>query len=130
MIVLDTHIWVRWIIEGEASLPPSTAAAIRDEERVAVSAISCMEVLCLEKAGKLALPVGVTEWIRAALEPAGVDSLEVTCEIAACAVRLPSHHKDPADRLIIATALVHGANLSSADDKFHLYEELRGRLLT
>ena len=129
MIILDTHIRVRWIIEGEAAIPAATAKALQHEDRVAVSAISCMEVMRLEKAGKLVLPAPASDWIKAALEPAGVESLEVTCEIASRAVQLPDHHKDPADRIIIATTLVLDASLSSVDEKFPLYEDLRGRLV-
>jgi PIN domain nuclease of toxin-antitoxin system len=49
--------------------------------------------------------------------------------IASRAVDLPEHHRDPQDRIIIATALVHGALLLSSDAKFTLYEELGGQLL-
>ncbi len=129
MIVLDTHIWVRWVVEGEDSLPEAISGAIREEPRVAISAISCMEVLRLCKAGRLILPIDASAWISAALAPAGIESLEMTCEISSRAVLLPDHHKDPADRVIIATALVHDARLSSLDDKFPLYQEIHGRLV-
>lgn len=45
------------------------------------------------------------------------------------AVRLPEHHSDPQDRLIMATALEHNAGLLSADTKFKLYEELESILV-
>ena len=129
MIVLDTHIWVRWIIEGEALPPGRVAAALQSDARVGVSAMSCMEVAHLHKVGRLALPLSVEAWISAALGPAGIECLPVTCEIASRAVQLPDHHKDPADRAIIATALVHGADLASLDTKFPLYQEIAERLL-
>jgi PIN domain nuclease of toxin-antitoxin system len=44
MIILDTHIWLRWIIQSGRGLPADILAAIRSEPRVAVSAISCFEV--------------------------------------------------------------------------------------
>ena len=46
------------------------------------------------------------------------------------AVAFPEHHKDPQDRLIIATALVHQANLISFDGYFPNDQELKGRLIT
>ena len=49
--------------------------------------------------------------------------------IAGIAVDLPEHHSDPQDRIIIATALSHDAQLMSADGKFPLYKELADRLL-
>ncbi len=50
--------------------------------------------------------------------------------IAQLAVELPEHHRDPQDRIIIATAIVNDAQLISADSRFPDYEELKGRLLS
>jgi len=54
----------------------------------------------------------------------------ITPRIAGLAVELVEHHRDPQDRLIIATALSYDATLISADTRFPLYTELNGRLLT
>jgi PIN domain nuclease of toxin-antitoxin system len=64
-----------------------------------------------------------------ALAGSGIELLPVTPQIAGIAVDLPEHHRDPQDRLIIATALSHDAILISSDGKFPLYTELAGRLL-
>jgi PIN domain nuclease of toxin-antitoxin system len=53
----------------------------------------------------------------------------ITPQIANIAVDLPEHHRDPQDRLIIATALAHNADLMSSDQQFAKYTELAGRLL-
>lgn len=79
--------------------------------------------------GRIALPCGTEEWLIKALVPSGIEALPVTCEIGHRAVLLPAHHKDPADRLIIATALHHGAKLASVDSMFDSYSELNGSLL-
>jgi len=55
--------------------------------------------------------------------------LPITPAIAARAVGLHAHHSDPQDRIIIATALAHGAKLMSDDGKFVKYVELKDRLL-
>jgi PIN domain nuclease of toxin-antitoxin system len=55
--------------------------------------------------------------------------LPITPQIANTAAALPEHHRDPQDRLIIATALVHDADLMSADGQFPRYTELAGKLL-
>jgi PIN domain nuclease of toxin-antitoxin system len=44
--------------------------------------------------------------------------------------QLPEHHKDPLDRIIIATTLLHSAELISVDGKFPLYEELKNCLIS
>lgn len=47
MIILDTHIWVNWILGGEAVLPPAIVDAMQKENCLAVSASSCFEVTML-----------------------------------------------------------------------------------
>lgn len=129
MIVLDTHIWVNWILGGEAALTPSIVDAMQRENRFSVSAISCFEVTMLVNRGRLELPLQVDEWLQEALGKSGVESLPVTCEIANRAVSLPEIHRDPADRIIIATALVLGAKLASLDTVFPSYQELQHQLV-
>jgi len=129
VIILDTHIWLRWVVEGEKNIPKGIAQAIQSEDRVAVSAISCFEVAQLLKRGRIELPVSLTAWLQGALVPAGIECLAVTCEIARVSVELQEHHKDPADRIIIATAIAHNANLGSLDGIFTSYTELTERLM-
>ena len=106
MIILDTHIWVNWILGGDAALTPTIVNAMQNERQLAVSAISCFEVSLLASRGKIELPLSIDEWLIEALSNSGVESLPVTCEIANRAVSLMEIHRDPADRIIIATALV------------------------
>lgn len=61
MIILDTHIWVDWIICGSDALPVPIVEAIQAENRLAISTISCFEVSHLVKKGKLELPLHVDE---------------------------------------------------------------------
>jgi PIN domain nuclease of toxin-antitoxin system len=129
MIVLDTHIWVNWILGGNSALTPEIVMAMQNESRLAVSGISCFEVSLLVNRGKLELPLPVNEWLAEALTNSGVESLPVTCEIANRAVMLPEIHRDPADRIIIATAIVHNAKLASLDSVFPNYQELGNRLV-
>ena len=81
MIVLDTHIWVDWVIGGDAALPRSVVNAMQAESCWAVSAISCFEVSLLVKRGKLELPLSITEWLIEATVQSNIESLPVTCEI-------------------------------------------------
>lgn len=81
MIVLGTHIWLRWIIQSGCGLPAGILAAIPSEPCVAVSAISCFEVPYLLKRRRITLPVPVAEWLRDALSPAGIESLPVSWKL-------------------------------------------------
>lgn len=129
MIVLDTHIWLWWINQDQSRLKPAWTTCIDSTERVGVSAISCFEIAWLAQHGRIELPGTIQDWFNKALDGSGITLLPITPRIACIAVQLPEHHRDPQDRLIIATTLAHDAILISVDDKFPLYVELAGHLL-
>jgi PIN domain nuclease of toxin-antitoxin system len=72
---------------------------------------------------------GLPRWFEKALDGSGITLLPITARIARIAVQLPEHHRDPQDRLIIATALTHGATPVSRHDKLPLHAELARHLL-
>ncbi|MGD1898656.1 MAG: type II toxin-antitoxin system VapC family toxin [Phormidesmis sp.] len=74
--------------------------------------------------------MGIDAWFDKAINSAGIELLPITSAIACRAVELSPIHKDPFDRLIIATAIVHNANLASVDRLFPRYLELEGRLMS
>lgn len=129
MIVLDTHIWLWWINQDQVRLKLAWTARIDSDEPVGVSAISCFEIAWLAHHSRIELPIAVDDWFDKALAGSGIALLPVTPRIARMAVQLPEHHRDPQDRLIIATALAHDATLISVDDQFPRYAELAGHLL-
>jgi PIN domain nuclease of toxin-antitoxin system len=129
MIVLDTHIWLWWVNEDKQNLKPEWMSRIQSPEDVGVSAISCFEIAWLERHGRIALPCPRQEWFEKALVGSGIVLLPVSPVIASVAVDLPEFHRDPQDRIIIATALVYEGTLISVDSKFPCYPELAGRLL-
>lgn len=130
MIVLDTHIWLWWINNDNQNLKPEWTSRIQSSEEVGVSAISCFEVAWLERHNRIALPCPRQEWLEKALAGSGISLLPISPIVASIAVDLPEHHRDPQDRIIIATALAYEGTLISADGKFPLYSELTDRLLT
>ncbi|MDI6749761.1 MAG: type II toxin-antitoxin system VapC family toxin [Rhodocyclaceae bacterium] len=129
MILLDTHIWLDWIIRGPQYLPTAVQNAMAEDE-LAVSAISCFEVAMLARRKIIELEMPVADWLQQALAPSGVRCISASCEIAALAVELSPIHKDPADRIIIATAVLQDARLASRDSVFPQYPELRHRLIS
>ena len=129
MIVLDTHIWLWWIAEDYRSIGDERVQLLKDEDIVAVSAISCFEIAWLERHKRIDLNIKKDEWFELALDGSGIAMLPITPEIACLAVDLPEHHSDPQDRIIIATSLAYDALLMSSDKKFSLYKELKDILI-
>jgi len=128
MILLDTHIWVRWLISNDVG--SSISDLIEKSDKVAVSAISCWEVVYLVKRGRMEIPISLENWLKAALDRSGVFCLPVDRDIAVLSARLPDYHRDPADRIIIATSITHELPLISFDGEFHKYSELKQLLIS
>jgi PIN domain nuclease of toxin-antitoxin system len=129
VIVLDSHIWFWWINLELHRMPPAMLAVIESAPRVGVSPVSCFELALAHRRGRLELPLPVQEWFSLALTGSDVALLPLTPAIAARAVELPEMHRDPFDRIIIATALEMDARLASVDGRFVSYTELAGRLI-
>ena len=129
MVILDTHIWLWYVNENFDQIPTQWLEQIRQADIVAVSAISCYEVALAYNKGRLAIHIPVQDWLTDSLAPAGIDLLPLTPEITVRAVNLSPIHKDPFDRLIIATTLEYGAKLASVDNLFPKYPELKNHLI-
>ena len=109
--VLDTHAWV-WMSAGA----PEAHKGATFRGRSIVSAISVWEVAMLVQKGRLDLAPDVDTWISANLKrPVELEPLSPVVCIASS--RLLEFHGDPADRLIVATAMTLGLPLMTADKK-------------
>jgi PIN domain nuclease of toxin-antitoxin system len=115
--ILDTHAWVqRALDEPLPRLVDETLKTHR--ESLAISDISFWEVAKLVELGHLEIAVPLSEFLRHAVSPE-LTVLPITPAIAERLIGLEStgFHKDPADQLIVATALVHGLRLISNDTR-------------
>lgn len=124
-VLLDTHIWV-WYAEGDRARfspriePVVETAAERGE--VLVSAISVWEIAQLEALRRLELALDVRTWVARALAFPSVRLRGLSPAIAIESTRLPgSPHRDPADRILIATARLSGAALVTCDARLLAY---------
>ena len=118
MILLDTHV-VIWLALQPAKISKKARASIensrRSGEALALSDISLLEIAIAESKGRIKLNTSV-ETFLAEIEARFV-VLPITGRICVRALGLPpSYPKDPADRVIAATALVEGFPLITADD--------------
>lgn len=127
MILLDTHVWVWWVL-GNPRLSAEKLKLLEEAESegLGVSIMSCWEVAKLVELGRLDLPVPLEEWLAQGLRYPGAHLLDLTIEIAVEATRLPGDfHRDPVDQLLVATARLHDVPLASADQKILAYEHVR-----
>ncbi|HTI36706.1 MAG TPA: type II toxin-antitoxin system VapC family toxin [Vicinamibacterales bacterium] len=118
--LLDTHAWIWWI-EQDARLGVKAIAlldALPPERRPFLCDISLWEVATLVERGRLELDVPLDEWLAAAAHPRSVQVLPVSPRIAAEIERLPeTFHRDPADRLIVATSRAHHIPVLTHDER-------------
>lgn len=127
MIILDTHVWVHWVNE-DAMLAAAHRRMIEANESVGVgvSIISCWEIATLVSVGRLALSIPPLEWVEAALRYPGVRLLELTPSIVVDSTQLPgTFHRDPADRLLVATARAFASPLLTRDERILSYAHVK-----
>jgi PIN domain nuclease of toxin-antitoxin system len=130
VLLLDTHVWIWWI-EQDGRLPRLLTEAIENFDGVvAVSTATIYETIILARRKRIELNRDIGDWIEHATRGADVGVLPLDSNIAQQAGNLPLHHSDPLNRLIIASAILHDAQLASADSKFPAYAALGGRLIS
>lgn len=127
MIILDTHIWVKWVLD-ENQLPEGIRDKIYEHEPngLGVSVISCWEVAKLVELERLTFDMDVFDWIEQALIYPGLQLIEFSPRIAVESTQLPGEfHRDPADQIIVATARIHDCPLLTVDDKILNYSHVK-----
>lgn len=124
MIVLDTHVLVWWV-SGIRPIPTRARRALRaamTKGAIHVSSISAWEVAMLVARGRLELTMDVEDWLAHCESLASLHFVPVDNRIAVRSTSLPgSLHPDPADRIIVATALTLGARLVTGDRRLRKY---------
>jgi PIN domain nuclease of toxin-antitoxin system len=118
-----------WISGSRKQFSPGAAQAIESESaggQIAISSISAWELAMLVERGRVALSMEVKGWLSLAGQIEAVRFVPVDNDICIESVALPGEfHKDPADRIIVATARRFGAPLVTADEKIRAYPHVR-----
>lgn len=123
--ILDTHALL-WHAANSDKLPTSARQAIQDASTIYVSSISAWEIGMLVQKGRLALSFSVDEWISLTSQLPKLKWIDVTPDIAVRSTMLPEQfHGDPADRIIVASAMSYDSVLITADQKIQSYKHVR-----
>jgi PIN domain nuclease of toxin-antitoxin system len=119
-LLLDTHVFIWWD-SNPGQISPAALAALRDPANtLLLSPISIWEMSIKLQLGKLKLRMPLRD-IVANQQANGIGELPVTAAHALAVDRLPTVHRDPFDRFLIAQAQVEGIGLISADHVFTKY---------
>ena len=121
MTVLDTHAWLWWLSEPD-QLGRAAVKRIQGSDRIGIAAVSCFEVAAAVAKGRVTLDRGTLEWLQKALSAPRVELLPLTPAVAVKATMLGRFHGDPADRVIVATAILESAVLVTKDQRIRKYE--------
>lgn len=131
-LLLDTHAWI-WLLGDSGQIAPATkqVVTLAQKERVLfASVISVWEAANLEAKGRVQLGAGVHAWLQQSFADDGIQLLPLSPEIAVESTRLPGNlHRDPADRILVATARIEGLTLLTRDARLLEYGR-KGHLRT
>ena len=117
-VLLDTHVLIWWLNDRARLSPAQSEAlqAISPGSPALVSDISLWEVATLRSLGRIRLHIPLREWLNKAIAPPLVQRQGISPAVAAELSGFPdSFHRDPADRILVATARVLGATLITQD---------------
>jgi len=128
MIVLDTHVWVLFVSNPEllSKRAKRSLDTAMEEKGILISSISTWELAVLVAKKRLRLTLDVTDWIAKSEALPFITFIPVDNSVAIKSVNLPQPlHSDPADRIIIATAISMGAPLVTKDKKMLKYPHVQ-----
>lgn len=116
-LLLDTHVLLWWL-DDDPVLSTSVRSRIADSRNtIFVSAATIWEIQIKKAIGKLSLPAE----FRSVLGSQSFEMLNITSEHAFALEKLPMHHRDPFDRMLIAQAIVENLTLVTHDTQLKQY---------
>ncbi len=121
-LLLDTHVWL-WLQTAPERVQPATLGKLEDtRNELLLSAASSWEIAIKYALGRLPLPVEPRDYVESRMAKSGTRGMPVEHRHALQVARLPAHHSDPFDRILVAQAQLEKAVLVSADAQLERYE--------
>jgi len=130
-LLLDTHVAL-WLDSGNDCLRPSTRILIdtcwQNGGTIFLSPVTAWEIALLVDMGRIELDVPVDTWVQRFLDRPGIEGVPLAHRAAARSYQLHHlEHRDPADRLLIATAIELECPLVTYDERITHFGKKRGR---
>ncbi|HET7923572.1 MAG TPA: type II toxin-antitoxin system VapC family toxin [Rhodanobacteraceae bacterium] len=119
-LLLDTHL-VLWAMQDSKQLSDAARKQIRAAEVNYVSAASLWEIALKASLGKLEID---SDLLEERLDAAGFHPLPITWQHTARVRKLPMHHRDPFDRMLVAQAMSEPLRLLTHDESLRAYSDL------
>ena len=121
-ILLDTQCWL-WMAAFPEKLSPRTRELVEDERHeLYLSAASAWEIAIKHSLGKLQLPESPERYVMSRCDRLRTEPLPIDHAHALRVATLPSHHRDPFDRLLVAQAQIEGLPILTSDQVFRHYD--------
>ena len=130
-LLLDTHIAL-WLDSGDDRLRPETRSLIddcwQDGGMIRLSAVSVWEISLLVDTGRIELDLPIEAWVMRFLGRDGIEAVPLGHRAACRGYQLHHfEHRDPADRLLIATAIELACPLVTYDERILRFADRHGR---
>lgn len=120
-ILIDTHTFL-WFINDSPELSNNAAELIESDIELVLSVASLWEIAIKVNLNKLTLPEDYKTFIPQQLTLNSIETLPVSLQHLSLVAKLPLHHRDPFDRLIIAQAIAEEIPVISIDRQFDHYD--------
>lgn len=122
-VLLDTHVWAWTLIKTE-QISRAARDAIDSAPQVWIAPISAFEIAQKVRLGKWDVMAGVVGRMTQILEDQGVTMAHSDVQINERAGRLDWDHRDPFDRIIVATAQTLGVPIVTRDRALHGFDDI------
>jgi PIN domain nuclease of toxin-antitoxin system len=119
--ILDTHAFL-WALAGDERMSRLARHTFTGPASLLLSIASIWEILIKVQSGKLNLPRPAGRYVIRKLAENGIETLPISLDHLLALERLPMHHRDPFDRILIAQSLEDNLPIVTSDPLFARYD--------